>query len=60
MYLLAKGTNDTDAPGFLTVADKVLATQVFPDIPNPAAPGTPDQGKQGTAMNRGIHYGCCG
>src|SRR5215475_3241734 len=60
MYLLAKGTNDADAPGFLTVADKVMATQVFPDIPNPAAPGTPAQGQQGTAMNRGIHYGCCG
>jgi Bacterial Ig domain/YetA-like protein len=60
MYQLAKGTNDTDAPGFLTVADKVLATQVFPDIPTPAAPGTPDQGKQGTSMSRGIHYGCCG
>jgi hypothetical protein len=60
MYLLAKGSNDADAPGFLTVADKVLATQVFPDIPTPAAPGTPDQGKQGTSMSRGIHYGCCG
>jgi|GEM_PF-2298707 len=60
MYLLAKGTNDADAPGFLTVADKVLATQVFPDIPNPAAPGTPAQAQQGTSMSRGIHYGCCG
>jgi Big-like domain-containing protein/exo-rhamnogalacturonan lyase-like protein len=60
MYLLAKGTNDADAPGFLTVADKVMSTQVFPDIPNPAAPGTPAQAQQGTAMNRGIHYGCCG
>jgi hypothetical protein len=60
MYLLAKGTNDPDAPTFLTVADKVLNTQVFPDVPNPAAPGTADQSKQGTAMNRGIHYGCCG
>jgi len=60
MYLLAKGTNDPDAPGFLTVGDKVMATQVFPDIPNPAAPGTPAQGQQGTAINRGIHYGCCG
>jgi Big-like domain-containing protein/exo-rhamnogalacturonan lyase-like protein len=60
MYLLAKGTNDADAPGFLTVADKVLAAQVFPDIPNPAAPGTPAQGQQGTSMSRGIHYGCCG
>jgi hypothetical protein len=59
-YLLAKGTNDPDAPTFLTVADKVLNAQVFPDIPNPAAPGTPAQGQQGTAMNRGIHYGCCG
>src|SRR6185437_7663007 len=60
LYLLAKGTNDSDAPTYLTVADKVLNTQVFPDIPNPAAPGTPAQGQQGTAMNRGIHYGCCG
>jgi hypothetical protein len=57
MYQLARGTNDPDAPGFLTVADKVMNTQVWPDLPNPAAPGA--QNAQGTGMNRGFHYGCC-
>src|SRR6185312_10064180 len=58
MYQLAKGTNDPDAPGFLTVADQVLNAQVWPDLPNPAPPGAA-QNAQGTAMNRGFHYGCC-
>lgn len=57
MYQLARGTNDPDAPGFLTVADQVLNQQVWPDLSNPQPAGS--QTGQGTARNRGLHYGCC-
>src|SRR5262249_56253641 len=57
MYQLAKGTNDTDAPAFLTVTDQVLNQQVWPDLSNPQPVGS--QTGQGTSRNRGLHYGCC-